>query len=51
MTPDDARWHWLLLLLRRIGLLLVTETEQQLGMESSVLTKQERERRKRLEVA
>lgn len=46
---DDARWRWLLLLLRRIGLLLVTETERELGMEPSVLTKHERERRKYLE--
>lgn len=37
----------ILMILRRVGLLLVTETERELGMESSVLTKQERERRKR----
>lgn len=34
------------MLLRRVGLLLVTENERALDMESSVLTKDERERRK-----
>ena len=51
MTSDanergDDRVRWLMLLLRRVGLLLVVEVERELGMESSVLTKAERERRK-----
>jgi hypothetical protein len=45
-SDDDRRWRWLILLLHRIGTLLVTETERELGMEPSIMPKRERERRK-----
>lgn len=47
----EKRMHWLALLLRRIGLLIVTEVEREYGMEPSILTKQERERRAREKAA
>ena len=43
---SDDGFRRILMILRRVGLLLVNETERELGMESSVLTKAERERRK-----
>ena len=42
---DDIRW--LLMLLRRIGMLMVTEIDRRLDLPPSLLTKDERERRKR----
>lgn len=39
--------RWMALLLRRVGILLVTEVERRYDLPSSLRTKQERERRAR----
>lgn len=44
---DDDAVRWLALLIRRVGILLVTEVERKYELEPSLISKRERQRRER----
>lgn len=49
--PDDDSVRWLAMLLRRIAITIIVDVEKRYGMEPSLLTKEERERRSRQQKA